>query len=77
MSAVETELKKRLSDTEEKLRSAMNALPDPSKLEMLSKWFSTLDSDDDENTEIEDDLMEWAKRIRQVQADSLKTNNSN
>lgn len=41
------------------------SLPDPHKLEILAAWFD-LNFKDDRNPEVQNDLREWAKKIRRA-----------
>ena len=41
------------------------ALPDPRRLEILAAWFD-LNFKDDRNPEVQNDLREWAKKIRRA-----------
>ena len=40
-----------------------DALPDPDKLEILARWFDMM-YPSDTNPEVQTDLREWAKKIR-------------
>lgn len=43
------------------------ALPDPDKLELLAFWFDRHDAaTGNSGTEVQDDLREWARKIREV-----------
>lgn len=55
-----------LDAADAEIASLRKALPNPDKLELLASWLD-IRFPDDQNPEIQRDLREWAKAIREVQ----------